>query len=121
MPLVQVFGYNNQYQEHLVELREEFNEKVREAIASTEGLGITKDQVSIVHSGDIDSENGLIIIIRGLFVRDERTQQVKQEACEKVKDALLSFRYLSRDISWIEVWTEATDTSTEGFADYKNE
>ncbi|MCA9353399.1 hypothetical protein KC842_00820 [Candidatus Nomurabacteria bacterium] len=120
MPLLQVFGYENHYSNGSGKLREEFNQKLREALASTEGLRITPKQVSIVHSGDIDSENGLILIIRGLFVREERTLEVKNEACENIKNALLSFRYLSRDIGWIEVWTESTDPSLEGFADYKN-
>lgn len=120
MPLLQVFGYENQYQGHLVKLREEFNQVLRKALANTEGLEIKEEQVSIVHSGDIDGENGLILIIRGLFVREERTLEVKNKVCENIKNALLSFRYLSRDIGWIEVWTESLDTSTEGFAEYRN-
>ncbi len=120
MPLLQVFGYENQYQTHLVELREEFNQVLRKALAKTKGLKISEEQVSIAHSGNIDNQNGLIIIIKGLFVNEQRTLEVKNEACNNVRDALLSFRYLSRDIGWIEVWTEALNQSVEGYSEYRN-
>jgi len=119
MPLVEVFGFENHYEKKVDARLENFNNKIRAAIAETKGLSVTEKQVTVVHSGDVSNRKELIVIIRGLFVRSERTQKVKQEACNRVRENILTFGHIARITNGIEVWTEPLDTTKEGFAVYK--
>lgn len=91
MPVLLVYGIPENFGEMDLE---KFWEALRYSVASVEGLNIKIDQVSVFFPPD-RLKNGLgeeiIIFVKGLFQRPERTEKVRQNLAKIVAKTVKSF------------------------------
>lgn len=113
MLLIQVFGYDKLYPP---EMKNEFSQVLRKNLLGS---------VSITYSGDIENENNLIIIIKGpsvkdMFVSKEQTPlDINKKMAQNIIDGIHILKYLPPALRWIQIWTESSDPSVEGYIEYK--
>lgn len=93
-----------------------------EAVASIPEMGITTDLVSVFMPADmLDEDLGseIIVFAEGLFMRDERTPEVRQKFADAVRDSVVEFalEYVPR-CKMVEV-VPRSQQPDDGFADWR--
>jgi hypothetical protein len=117
MPLVEVYGFQRLAGAGVEKY--EFNKSLREAVASQKEMGITSKNITVVHPCDTEeADMGVIVIIRGLFVRKERTHDLQINTCHEVVDEVRK-HLRPFNLSFVEVWVEPFDITKHGFAEWK--
>lgn len=115
MPIVRVEGIPGNFdQRSLLEIER----RIKETIASIPELGIEIDYISVLFPKDRlknRAKKEVIATVDGLFIKPERTDEVRQDLADRVVNVLVEI--FRQDVSLIECFVKPFDPK-QGFASF---